>query len=109
MAYDEGLAHRVRERLRGEPGLTEMERFGGLGFMLEGNLACGVVGDALVARVGPEAYEAALEAPGARPFDFTGRPMRGWVFVDPPGLESDEALDRWVERSTAFAGSLPPK
>ena len=109
MTYDDGLAHRVRDELGTRPGVTEKELFGGLGFMLEGNMCCGVIDDSLVARVGPDAYEDALAEPHARPFDFTGREMRGWVFVDPPGLSADDDLAEWVGRSLAFVESLPPK
>ena len=109
MAYDDGLAHRVRVTLGDEPGLEERELFGGLGFLLEGNMVCGVIGDSLVARVGPDRYEAALEAPHARPFDFTGRPMRGWVYVDPAGLSEDEDLAAWLDRCLAFVATLDPE
>ena len=109
MTYDDGLAHRIRESLGGRPGLTEKEMFGGIAFMLHGNMVCGVVDDSLIARVGPDAYEDALEEPHARPMDFTGRPMRGMVFVDPPGLASDDAFESWLERCLDFAVSLPEK
>ena len=81
MAYDEGLAHRVREVLRDLPGLVEKKMFGGIGFLVHGNMACGVNGDELIVRVGPEGYQEALARPHARPFDMTGRPMKGWVWV----------------------------
>lgn len=109
MTYDDGLAHRIRQYLDDEPGLAEKELFGGLGFMIDGNMACGVIEDSMIARVGPDAYEDALEAPHARPFDFTGRPMRGWVFVDPPGVSEDEDLAAWLDRCLDFVGTLPPK
>ena len=109
MTYDEGLAHRVRDVLAGEPEIDEREMFGGLGFLLSGNMACGVMDDALIVRVGPDDHEDALAEPHARPFDFTGREMRGWVFVDHPGLADDADLEAWVERGLAFADSLPPK
>ena len=109
MTYDGGLAHRVRELLARRAETTEVEMFGGLGFLIEGNMCCGVVDDSLVARVGPDAYEDALAEPHARPFDFTGREMRGWVFVDHPGLASEESLDAWVDRTVAFVETLPPK
>jgi hypothetical protein len=109
MAYDEGLAQRVREALGELPGLTEMRMFGGIGFMLQGNLACGVQKDELIVRVGPERYQGALESPYTRPFDFTGRPMKGWVMVTSGGLASDEDLEGWVQQGVDFALSLPPK
>lgn len=109
MSYDDGLAHRLRETLEPRGETTEREMFGGLGFMLGGNLCCGVIEDSLVVRVGPDAYDEALDEPHARPFDFTGREMRGWVFVDPPGLAEDEDLAAWVERCLGFVETLPPK
>lgn len=109
MAYDEGLAQRVRALLRGESELSEKEMFGGIAFMMKGNMACGVIGDDLIARVGPERYEAALNEPGAQPFDFTGRPMKGWVKVSDEALSEDEDLAKWVERGRATAESLPSK
>jgi hypothetical protein len=108
VAYDEGLAERVRELLADRPDLSERKMFGGIGFMLGGNMCCGVLGDELVARLGPEG-ESALAEPHVRPFDFTGRPMSGFVLVGPGATESDEDLDRWVARCEAFASSLPPK
>lgn len=109
MTYDEGLAHRVRERLGGREGITEREMFGGLAFLLDGNLVCGVLEDALLARIGPDAYEDALEAPHTRPMDFTGRPMTGMVFVDPPGFADDTDLATWLAECLEFVDALPPK
>ena len=109
MAYDEGLAQRIREVLAERPGLVENKMFGGIGFMLQGNMACGVLKDELIVRVGPERYEEAVTRPHTRPFDFTGRPMRGWVTVASEGYESDEALQGWVQQGVDFALSLPPK
>lgn len=109
MTYDDGLAHRVRQALGPRHDLDEREMFGGLAFVLDGNMVCGVLDESLVARVGPEEYDDALSEPHARPFDFTGRAMRGWVYVDPPGLTSDEALEDWLDRSLGFVESLPPK
>ena len=109
MAYDEGLATRVREALTTAVGVTEKKMFGGVGFMLGGNMACGVLGDELVVRVGPEAYSTALARPAARPFDFTGRPMAGWVLVGSEGIAEDHELEDWVAAGVAFAGTLPAK
>ena len=109
MAYDEGLATRVREVLGDRPGLVEKQLFGGLAFLLGGNMACGVRGEDLIVRVAADAAEAALGEPGARPFDLSGRPMKGWLLVDPDGHAEDEDLRRWVDRGLAYAGSLPPK
>ena len=109
MAYDEGLATRVRDVLGDQPGLAEKKMFGGLAFLLHGNMACGVRGDDLIVRMAVEEADAALEEPGARPFDMTGRPMKGWLLVAPEGYAEDDDLRRWVDRGLAHAGSLPPK
>ncbi len=110
MAYDEDLAHRVREQLAGEAGaITERKMFGGLAFLLHGNMTAGVLGEDLMVRVGPGESDAALSEPHTRVFDMTGRPMKAWVLVAPEGVASDEELARWVRRGLAFAGSLPPK
>jgi TfoX/Sxy family transcriptional regulator of competence genes len=109
MAYDEGLAQRIREALGDLPGLVEKKMFGGVGFMVHGNMACGVHKDALVVRVGPEGHEDALARPHTRPFDITGRPMTGWVMVAPEGCQSDEDLMDWVQDGVDFAHTLPPK
>jgi TfoX/Sxy family transcriptional regulator of competence genes len=109
MAYDEGLAQRVREEMSELPGYTERKMFGGIGFMLRGNMASGVNGEDLIVRVGPERYEGALAEPHTRPFDMTGRPMRGWVVVTPEGYASDEDLEEWVQRGVEYAMTLPAK
>jgi hypothetical protein len=109
MAYDEGLATRVRDVLGDRAGVVEKQMFGGLAFLLYGNLACGVRGDDLMVRVGAEAADAALAEPGVRLFDMTGRPMKGWLLVDPDGHAEDDDLRRWVDRGLIHAGSLPPK
>jgi hypothetical protein len=109
MAFDEGLAQRVREAVEGVAGVEERRMFGGIGFLVHGNMACGVLRDDLIVRVGPEGYDAALARPHARLFDLTGRTMRGWVMVGPDGHEADEALMEWVGQGVAFAASLPEK
>ncbi|MFD0316290.1 TfoX/Sxy family protein [Streptomyces flavalbus] len=109
MAFDEGLAERVRTRLAGDPGITEKRMFGGLAFLYEGNLAVCVTGDELLVRVGPTATETALSHPGTRLFDMTGRPMRGWIVVSAPALSEDEALTAWINQGHTFASTLPPK
>jgi TfoX/Sxy family transcriptional regulator of competence genes len=83
--------------------------FGGIAFMFDGNMACGIVRSDIMVRVGPDAYEDALSRPHVRPMDFTGRPMKGMVYVDAPGIADDAALSDWVERGHAYAASLPPK
>lgn len=108
MAYDESLAERVRAELAGEDGLTERKMFGGLAFMLHGNMACGIVKDELMLRLGPEGADRALDEPHVRAMDFTGKPMTGMVFVAPGGL-GDDALRRWVDEATAYVRVLPPK
>lgn len=109
MVYDETLALRTRDALRDEPNLTERKMFGGIAFMIGGNMACGPVRNDLMVRVGPDAYEDALMRPHARPCDFTGRPMRGLVLVARDGLAGDSDLAEWVERGAAYARSLPGK
>lgn len=109
MAYDEGLAQRIREHLQGKGDITERKMFGGLAFMLRGHMLVGVLGDNLVARVGPDNHAQALARPHARPMDFTGRPMQGYVYVGPEGLGADGVLAEWIALCTAFVDSLPPK
>ncbi len=109
MAYDERLAIRIREVIGGRPDVTEKKMFGGIAFMAGGNMACGIVGDELMVRVGPDAYEDALARPHARLMDFTGRPMKGMVMVGRDGIAADDGLREWVGRGLAYAGSLPPK
>jgi TfoX/Sxy family transcriptional regulator of competence genes len=109
MAYSTALSERVRRALGARRGLTEKKMFGGLGFLLRGNLCVAVWQADLIARLGPEEAEAALAEPGVRPFDVTGRPMRGWVLVDAEVVDSDEALGRWIERALEFAARLPAK
>jgi hypothetical protein len=109
MAYDEGLAQRLRDQLHPSTKITERKMFGGLAFMSNGHMCVGILGETLMARVGPDNYEAALNRPHVRRMDFTGKPMRGYVFVDPPGFEDDAALDAWLTDCRHFVASLPPK
>lgn len=111
MAYDEGVAQRIREVLDEleAPGLVEKKMFGGIAFMVQGNLACGVLKDELIVRVGPARYQEVIIRPHTRPFDITGKPMQGWLMVAADGYEADEALVDWVQRGVGFALSLPPK
>ncbi len=109
MAYDEKLAGRIRKVLGSEPAVTEKKMFGGVAFMLRGHMCCGVMKVDLVVRVHPEEYEQALAEPHARPMDFTGRPLKGFVYVGPAGFQADAALERWVGRAVRFVSSLPPK
>lgn len=109
MAYDETLALRVSAALGDLAGLTEKKMFGGVGFLLNGNMACGVHKEYLIVRVGPDRYQAALEKKHTKIFDITGRPMTGWVMVDADGLVTDDKLHLWVQRGIDFAETLPPK
>lgn len=109
MAFDEGLAQRIRDILEGTPGLEEKKMFGGIGFLVFGNMACGVHKNALIVRVGPARYSEAVGKPHTKPFDMTGRPMTGWVMVDPDGCRSEEDLDAWVQQGVEFVGTLPKK
>jgi TfoX/Sxy family transcriptional regulator of competence genes len=109
VAYDEGLAQRAREALAHRPDLTEKKMFGGLCFLLGGNMAAGVVGDELMLRVGKDAYDEALTRPHAREMDFTGRALKGMVYVGVEGVENDADLSEWLDTAVNFAGDLPPK
>jgi len=109
VAYDEGLAQRVREVLGDRSELAEKKMFGGLCFLLGGNMCAGIVGNELMLRVGPHVYEEALARPFAREMDFTGRSMRGMVYVGVEGTEDDRDLANWLELAVAYAGALPPK
>ena len=109
MAYDETLAERVRGSLAGHTGIDERRMFGGLAFMLGGNMCCCVTEHGLMVRVGPDGYEDALAQPHAGVMDLTGRPMRGWVLVQMEGVEPDDALVQWVARGAEFTRTLPAK
>ncbi len=109
MAYDEGLAARIREALATTDDVTERKMFGGIAFMCSGNMAVGVIGNDAMVRVGPDAHDEALARPHARIMDFSNRPMRGFVYVEPAGVATDAALAEWVAAGVAFAESLPPK
>jgi TfoX/Sxy family transcriptional regulator of competence genes len=106
MAYDEALAQRIREQLADRDDIVERKMFGGLAFMIAGKMACGVVHDDLMVRVGPDAHDETVAQPHARPMDFTGRPMRGFLYVAPAGVASDEDLSRWVGRGVDFAVAI---
>lgn len=109
MAYDQALAGEIRMRLGDHPGLSEKEMFGGVAFMIHGNMAVGVTGDDLMVRVGKDAHDEAIARPGARLFDMTGRPMRGWIVVSPEGFSTADDLDAWIDQGVAFAKTLPRK
>jgi hypothetical protein len=103
------MADRLRDLLDGEPGVAEKRVFGGLAMMLRGNMAVSVHGDGLLVRTDPARQDELLAEPGARVFDISGRPMKGWLVVDPEGCTADDDLRRWVDRGLAFARGLPPK
>ena len=109
MAYDENLAERIRAKLKCTRGLSEKKMFGGVGFMINGNMACGVIKQDMVVRLNGDEAEAALQRAHVKVFDMTGKPMKGWILVEPQGVASDKALQAWINQSTAFARSLPPK
>jgi TfoX N-terminal domain len=109
MAYDETLARRVRSLLPTDPTGVEKKMFGGLAFMTRGAMFVGVMGSTLMARVGPGQYAHALEQPGARVMAFTGKPMKGYVYVDAPGIATDADLAVWLDRCLGFVRTLPAK
>ena len=109
MPYDKGLAQRVCELLEEEPGFDEKKMFGGICFLLFGNMVCGIINDDLIVRIGANIYEEALKSPGTKKFDLTGKPMKGWVMVLSKALESDKTLSEWVQKASTFVRSLPPK
>ncbi len=110
MAFDAELAERVRGLLDGQPDVAERKMFGGLAFLVGGNMCCGVIGEDLIVRLDPDAAQQLLASEsGVRPMDFTGRPMRGWLYVAPTAVAEDADLERWVGRAEDFASRLPPK
>jgi len=109
MAYDQVLAGRIRSMLADVAGMDEKKMFGGIGFLIQGNMACGVNGNDLIVRVGPDQYTQAMEQPNTKVFDLTGKPMTGWIVVLPSGVAADADLERWVVRGLEFAKTLPAK
>ena len=109
MTYDNALLQRIRTLVAGKPGYEEKKMFGGVCFLLHGNMACGVLNEDLIVRVGPDSYEDSLKQPNTKPFDLTGKPMKGWVMVSAEGHKTSEALTFWVNRGMAFALTLPAK
>ena len=109
MAYDVALAKRIVKLLAGRRRTEERRMFGGVCFLARGNMCCGVAGTKLMVRVGPAAYESALERPHVKPMDITGRPMKGFVFVMPQGLKGEKALKAWLNLGLRYAESLPAK
>ena len=108
MAYDEDLAERIRDAVGAHASIAERKMFGGLAFLLDERTFCGIVKDELMVRVGPERYEEALGRPHVRPMDFTGRPMKGYVFVTPNGCDTEEAVAEWVDIGLDSVARLDP-
>jgi hypothetical protein len=109
MPYDKGLAQRVRELLEEEPGFDEKKMFGGICFLLFGNMVCGIIKDDLIVRVGADRYAETMKIPHTRKFDLTGRTLKGWVMILATALDSDEELNDWVQKAVSFVRTLPPK
>ncbi len=109
MVYSKTLAARVRHTLAQRRGIAEKNMFGGVGFLLHGNMLVGVWQNSLIARLGLDEAQRALVQAHVRPFDITGRAMRGWIMVDPDGLDTDTQLAAWIERALSFVTTLPPK
>ena len=109
MAFDEALARRIRQRLARRKNVEDRKLFGGIGFLLNGNLLVGVWKVSLVVRLGEEEGEEALKEPHVKEFDITGRPMRNWVLVGPEGVQDEEQLSGWIRRAVKFVGTLPAK
>ena len=109
MAYSESLAERIRDCIKDSRGFVEKKMFGGLGFLLHGNLCVCVWKSSLIVRLDPPQAQAALQMPDVRPFDITGRPMMGWIIVEPDGLESDDQLRGWIDQARRFVVALPKK
>jgi TfoX/Sxy family transcriptional regulator of competence genes len=109
MPYNQQLAEHLRQRLIPLVQVDEKKMFGGIAFMLNGNMLVGVIQDSMIVRVGPAEHAAALKQPGARPFDLTGKPMSGWVLVSEKGYDSDHAFERWIHLALEFVRTLPSK
>ena len=109
MAFDEKLAAKVRTIFQAETGYEEKKMFGGICFLMGGNMACGILNDELIVRVGPDNYEDALQQDHTREFDITGRTMKGWVMVEYKAINTGKDLKKWVDKGRIFAKSLPPK
>jgi TfoX/Sxy family transcriptional regulator of competence genes len=109
VAYSEALAAHIRDMLDPGGGVQERKMFGGIAFMVRGHMCCGVMRDQLMLRLGPDEAPRALDQPHARPMDFTGRPMKGFVLVDPQGLTTDAELRSWLDKAQDFVSTLPPK
>jgi hypothetical protein len=109
MAFDEELAARIRRRLVRQAGVSEKKMFGGLAFLLNGNMCCGVHKREMIVRLDPGRVAEALAQPHTRIFDLSGRPIKGWILVKPPGVADDAAVAKWLRLATSYAASLPAK
>ena len=109
MAYSQSLANRARQALKNDRHIVEKKMFGGVGFLLKGNMLVGIWQASLIVRLGPEQAAVALQQPNVREFDVTGRPMKGWIMVDPEGTETDQQLADWLDQSRSFVLTLPAK
>jgi TfoX/Sxy family transcriptional regulator of competence genes len=109
MAYDENFAQRIRDALARKKNIEEKKMFGGICFLLNGNILVGVWKDSLIARLGPDEGEDALLEPHAKAFDLTGKPMKNWILVEPKGVEDEDQLKDWIQRAAKFVGTLPGK
>jgi TfoX/Sxy family transcriptional regulator of competence genes len=109
MAFNEALAARIRELLARRKNVEEKKMFGGVGFLLSGNMLVGVWKDSLIVRLGPDDGEEAMREPHVKAFDVTGKPMKGWLLVEPEGVAADDQLSAWIQRATTFVRTLPAK
>jgi len=109
MAFNEALAERIRQALARKKSIVEKKMFGGIGFLLKGNMLVGVWKESLIVRLDPDDYDDALREPFVKEFDITGRPMKGWVLVEPRGIQGDEELKEWIDQAVKFVGKLPAK
>ena len=108
MAYNEKLAERMRSELKGIP-FVEKKMFGGVAFMIHGNMACGVHKEDMIVRVSPEKHNTLIKKPHAKPFDTMGRPMKGWLLVEADGCKTKQQLNTWIKEGVEFALTLPAK
>ena len=109
MAFDEKLADKIRKETKGQPGISEKKMFGGLAFLVNGNMSVGIHGNELIVRIVPDQTEAALKQPGARIFNITGRPMKGWLLIGAEGISDPKTLKKWIRTGIDFASSLPER
>jgi TfoX/Sxy family transcriptional regulator of competence genes len=109
MAFDESLAARIRDGLTRKNNIEEKKMFGGIGFLLSGNMLVGVWKKSLIVRLGGEEGADAIHEPHAKAFDITGKPMKGWILVEPEGIKNDDQLKGWIERAMKFVRTLPRK